>query len=129
MATKQTFPTSRTTQLHRRSKVQHFETAHSNQMPNDLDEAIEDARATLGKAVSIIRCLTISLDAETKLYDGPYYPDISEIALKLVRKAFNDLDSVNLRDILRGRTRGRRTAPKSRRPVASSAGLHLRKDS
>jgi len=77
-----------------------------------------------------IRCLTISLEAETKLCDGPYYPDISELACQLVRNAFNDLDSVNLRDsVLRGHAKGRKTAIKSKTPAASSEGLQLRNDS
>jgi hypothetical protein len=62
-----------------------------------LYEAIENERDTLSKAVSILRCLKISLefDADDRV-NRPYYPDIAEIACNLVRQAFNGLDSANL---------------------------------
>jgi hypothetical protein len=85
-------------------------------LPESLFEAIEDARATLGKADSFLRCLTISLEAESNLYDGPYYPDISDLARQLVRQAFNELDSVNLRTtFLRGAPNKRKSALKPTR--------------
>jgi hypothetical protein len=65
-------------------------------VPHSLYEAIENERATLLKARSILGCLKISLESETRLVDGPYYPDIAEIAHELVKQAFNGLDSVNL---------------------------------
>jgi|ERR1700722_5995595 hypothetical protein len=67
------------------------------EVPEALHEAIENARDTLGKADSVLRCLKISLEfGADDPVKGPYYPDIAEIACNLVRQAFNGLDSVNL---------------------------------
>lgn len=69
-------------------------------LPDSLHDAIEDERGRLLKAVSILRCMKISLESslesETHLADRPYYPDIAEMALALVMQAFNGLDSLNL---------------------------------
>jgi hypothetical protein len=69
-----------------------------------LHDAIESERGRLLKAESIVRCLKISLESETSLIDGPYYPDIAEMARELIRQAFNGLDLVNLdNSVVRGR--------------------------
>jgi hypothetical protein len=79
-------------------------------LPDSLHEAIENERSTLLKAESILRCLTISLESEMDRADGPYYPDIAEMARELMHQAFNGLDSVNLRKCaMRGQTRLRKS--------------------
>lgn len=67
------------------------------EVPEALQEAIDNERSTLAKAESILRCLKISLtfDADERV-QRPYYPDIAEIACNLLRQALNGLDEVNL---------------------------------
>ena len=65
-------------------------------IPETLYEAIENERGTLSKAKSILRCLSISLEYGSPSTPEPYYPDVAEIAYKLVAQALNGLDSVNL---------------------------------
>jgi hypothetical protein len=70
-------------------------------IPSSLDEAIENERDALLRAESIIICMKRSLELEEGLVKGPYYPDVIELVRELVRKAFNGLDSVNLRTFVR----------------------------
>jgi hypothetical protein len=55
------------------------------------NKAIENERGTLSKAESLLRCLVISLEYDdADRVNGPYYPDVAEIARKKV------IDSINL---------------------------------
>jgi len=65
---------------------------------NPLHEAIEDERARLGKADSVLGCLSMALmDAEQgNDKDLPYFADVADVARKLVRKSINQLDSVRI---------------------------------
>ena len=67
-------------------------------IPETLYEAIENERGTLAKAASVLRCLAISLESDMPCENGPYYPDVAEIAYKLVAQALDGLDSLNLRN-------------------------------
>jgi len=70
-------------------------------IPPSLDEAIEKERDALLRAESIIICMKRSLEHEDSHAGGPYYPDVIELVRELIRKAFNGLDSVNLRTCVR----------------------------
>lgn len=63
-----------------------------------LQEAIEDERDRLGKADSVLGCLSMALmDAEEGQHrDLPYFADVADVARKLVRKSINKLDSVRI---------------------------------
>jgi len=77
-------------------------------VPEGLHEAIENERGTLAQAVSILRCLAISLESDMPGTYGPYYPDVAEIAYKLVAQALDGLDSLNLRNcLMRDRNMGK----------------------
>jgi hypothetical protein len=77
-------------------------------VPEILYEAIENERGTLAKAESILRCLAISLESDMPSATGPYYPDVAEIAYKLVAQALNGLDSLKLKNcVMRDRNMGK----------------------
>jgi hypothetical protein len=75
-------------------------------VPPALHEAIETERQNLSKADSVLRCLVISMQHEPDVANGPYYPDVAEIARDLVRQAVNRLDSLTLeKRLLRNRVK------------------------
>jgi hypothetical protein len=80
----------------RRTTTRLKESVYGGGVPNSLYEAIEHERGTLSKAESILRCLAISLEYGLPSTPGPYYPDVAEIAYKLVAQALNGLDSLYL---------------------------------
>jgi hypothetical protein len=93
-------------------------------VPESLHEAIENERGTLSKAESILRCMAISLEYDDMPSgDGPHYPDVAEIACRLVRQALNGLDSLTLRNCVmrdRGMLKGaQKSTPE--RPSTTSA--------
>ena len=70
-------------------------------IPELLREAIEVERDNLSKAESILGCLAIAMEYGTGGdVDGPYYPDVAQIARELVRKSINGLDSLRLQELL-----------------------------
>jgi hypothetical protein len=71
-------------------------------VPESLHEAIENERSSLAKAASVLRCLMISLECSEASVDGPYYPDVAEIAYELIAQALNGLDSLTLRNCVLG---------------------------
>jgi hypothetical protein len=69
-------------------------------VPKGLHEAIETERGNLSKAESVLGCLAISMEYETDSVDGPYYPDVAEVAREMVRQSINSLDSLVLQQRL-----------------------------
>jgi hypothetical protein len=69
-------------------------------VPEGLHEAIEDERDNLSKAESVLGCLAISMEYEADSVNGPYYPDVAQLARELVRKSINGLDSLVLQQRL-----------------------------
>jgi hypothetical protein len=92
----------------RRTTPELEEPVYGIHVPEALHEAIENERGTLAQAVSILRCLAISLESDMPSPNGPYYPDVAEIAYTLVTQALNGLDSLNLRNcVMRDRNIGK----------------------
>jgi hypothetical protein len=69
-------------------------------VPEGLHEAIENERDNLSKAESVLGCLAISMEYEADSVNGPYYPDVAQLARELVRKSINGLDSLVLQQRL-----------------------------
>jgi hypothetical protein len=65
-----------------------------------LHEAIETERGNLAKAESVLGCLAISMEYENDSVNGPYYPDVAQLARELVRRSINGLDSLVLQQRL-----------------------------
>ena len=59
-------------------------------------EAIENERSNLSRAESVLGCLAISMESEPDPVNGPYYPDVAQLARELVRQSINGLDSLTL---------------------------------
>jgi hypothetical protein len=73
-------------------------------VPEGLHEAIEIERGNLSRAESVLGCLAISMEYGTDAADGPYYPDVAQLARELVRQSINGLDSLVLQQrLLRNR--------------------------
>src|SRR4030088_1987207 len=69
-------------------------------VPEGLHEAIETERDNLSTAESVLGCLAISMEYEADSVNGPYYPDVAQLARDLVRKSINGLDSLTLQQRL-----------------------------
>jgi len=69
-------------------------------VPEGLHEAIETERDNLSTAESVLGCLAISMEYEADSVNGPYYPDVAQLARELVRKSINGLDSLTLQQRL-----------------------------
>ena len=76
------------------------EAAYGAPVPEGLHEAIEEERGNLSKAESVLGCLAIAMESEADSVDGPYYPEVAELARELVRQSIDGLDSVTLRQRL-----------------------------
>jgi hypothetical protein len=61
-----------------------------------LLEAIEAERDNLSRAASVLGCLAIAMEHGERGHKGPYYPDVAQIALDMVRKSIGALDPINL---------------------------------
>jgi hypothetical protein len=84
----------------RRSKPQPVQHAYGVPVPEGLHEAIETERDNLSKAESVLGCLAIAMEYETDSINGPYYPDVAQLARELVRQSINGLDSLVLQQRL-----------------------------
>jgi hypothetical protein len=82
---------------HKRDSAGHV---YGAPVPEGLHEAIEIERGNLSKAESLLGCLAISMEYETDSVNGPYYPDVAQIARDLVRQSINGLDSFTLKQYL-----------------------------
>jgi hypothetical protein len=69
-------------------------------VPKGLHDAIETERDNLSKAESVLGCLAIAMEYETDSINGPYYPDVAQLARELVRQSINGLDSLVLQQRL-----------------------------
>ena len=66
-----------------------------------LEEAVENERARLSRAQTLLGCVHAAMEyAEADTDDTPYYPDLVDMARKLVREAINRLDSVYLQPLI-----------------------------
>jgi hypothetical protein len=92
-------------------------------VPDGLHEAIEAERGNLAKAESLLGCMTIAMEyANTDSAQGPYYPDVAELARDLVRQSINGLDSLTLqRRLARDRVKEGSRMP----PTAESCPAEL----
>jgi hypothetical protein len=70
-----------------------------------LLHSIEAERANLSRAESLLSCLTIAMEYHGQALQGPYYPDVAEIAREMVRKSIQALDPINLHVPSRGKVR------------------------
>jgi hypothetical protein len=57
-----------------------------------LQDMIRAEMFNLGKAVSVLRCLGLSMDARSVDEEPPYYPDVVEVAGDLIERSLADLD-------------------------------------
>jgi hypothetical protein len=85
------------------SKPLHRGTPSTARKPEDSKlsvalKLIEAERDNLSRAESLLRCLTIALEHEETSHEGPYYPDVAEIAVQMLRKSIRALDPINLPD-------------------------------
>jgi hypothetical protein len=91
---------SRARRSARRAKAQSVEHVYGVPVPEGLHEAIETERDNLSKAESVLGCLAIAMEYEADSVDGPYYPDVAQLARDLVRQSINGLDSLVLQQRL-----------------------------
>jgi hypothetical protein len=80
----------------RNRKARSVDPVYGVPVPEGLHEAIETERGNLSKAASLLGCLAIAMEYETDTVEGPYYPDVAQLARELVRQSINGLDSVVL---------------------------------
>jgi hypothetical protein len=71
------------------------------QVPAALREAIETERDNLGNAVALLGCLAISLEHAPDSPEGPSFPSVVQVALELVARSIDALDSFNLQKRLK----------------------------
>jgi hypothetical protein len=101
MATRRSVSRARRDRNHKNRAEEHV---YGVPVPEGLHEAIEEERGNLSKAESVLGCLAIAMEYEADSVNGPHYPDVAEIALELVRRSINSLDSLVLqRRLLRNK--------------------------
>lgn len=62
-----------------------------------LKAIIEKERRSLIKAEAVLGCLAIAMEERPDQDENsPYYPDVAEVVLDMVRHSVDQLDSVNL---------------------------------
>jgi len=76
------------------------EHVHGVPVPEGLHDAIETERGNLSKAEAVLGCLAIAMEYETDSVNGPYYPDVAQLAREMVRQSINSLDSLVLQQRL-----------------------------
>lgn len=73
----------------------------SNTMPEALEDAIEDERARLMTAHSVLSCVTLAMEGDDGGgKDGPYYPGLIGIARDLVNESIKRMDSNKLERLM-----------------------------
>jgi hypothetical protein len=93
MATRRSAPKARRGRDH---KTHTENSVYGVPVPEALHEAIENERSNLSRAESVLGCLAISMESEPDPVNGPYYPDVAQLARELVRQSINGLDSLAL---------------------------------
>lgn len=62
-----------------------------------LEMAIETERRNLSKAEAVLGCLAIAMEERPEQdSNSPYYPDVAEVVLDMVRRSVDQLDCTNL---------------------------------
>jgi isopentenyl diphosphate isomerase/L-lactate dehydrogenase-like FMN-dependent dehydrogenase len=84
----------------KRAKKRSSQPVYGVPVPEGLHEAIEIQRGNLAKAESVLGCLIASMEYKADSVDGPYYPDVAEIARELVKQSIKGLDSLVLQRCL-----------------------------
>ena len=74
--------------------------AYGVPVPEALHEAIENERSNLSRAEAVLGCLAISMESQPDPVNGPYYPEVAQLARELVRQSINGLDSLALQKLL-----------------------------
>jgi hypothetical protein len=97
MATRRSAPKARQGRGH---KAPTEDLVYGVPVPEALHEAIENERSNLSRAESVLGCLAISMESEPDPVNGPYYPDVAQLARELVRQSINGLDSLALQKLL-----------------------------
>ena len=78
--------------------------AYGVPVPEGLHEALEIERSNLSRAESVLGCLVIAMEYEGDSVNGPYYPDVAQLAREMVKQSINSLDSLALqRRLLRNK--------------------------
>jgi hypothetical protein len=72
---------------------------------NQVLKAIESERDNLSRAQSLLGCLSLAMEYGEMNHKGPYYPDVVQMAARIVRKSLNALDPINLPSPCRDKVR------------------------
>ena len=97
MATRRTAPKARRGRDH---KAPAEDPVYGVPVPEALHEAIENERSNLSRAEAVLGCLAISMESQPDPVNGPYYPEVAQLARELVRQSINGLDSLALQKLL-----------------------------
>jgi len=97
MATRRSAPNARRGRDH---KAPAEDPVYGVPVPEALYEAIENERSNLSRAEAVLGCLAISMESQPDPVNGPYYPEVAQLARELVRQSINGLDSLALQKLL-----------------------------
>jgi hypothetical protein len=97
MATRRSAPKARRGRDH---KAPAEDPVYGVPVPEALHEAIENERSNLSRAEAVLGCLAISMESQPDPVNGPYYPEVAQLARELVRQSINGLDSLALQKLL-----------------------------
>jgi hypothetical protein len=97
MATRRSAPKARRGRGH---KAPTEDPVYGVPVPEALHEAIENERSNLSRAEAVLGCLAISMESQPDPVNGPYYPEVAQLARELVRQSINGLDSLALQKLL-----------------------------
>jgi hypothetical protein len=97
MATRRSAPKARRGRGH---KAPTDDPVYGVPVPEALHEAIENERSNLSRAEAVLGCLAISMESQPDPVNGPYYPEVAQLARELVRQSINGLDSLALQKLL-----------------------------
>jgi hypothetical protein len=97
MATRRSAPKARRGRGHKEPTE---DSVYGVPVPEALHEAIENERSNLSRAEAVLGCLAISMESQPDPVNGPYYPEVAQLARELVRQSINGLDSLALQKLL-----------------------------
>ena len=112
-------PARRFSIKHRRRNAFRSPSTFNGTPLNLLLKAIETERDNLSRAESLLGCLNIAMEYGERTHQGPYYPDIVQIAREMVSKSIGALDPINLPDPSRGKVLEEFCAKDGAPPVAA----------